>query len=211
MAKNNKTVDRIQVVWNILGGEEGVDRLIQGEVKISEPQHAWHEKNGVIYFSVTSDNESGEGWTPRLEAKGFRMSDYAKSVLCSSDFKPTDGVTYEIAVLKGMLFSDNDRVTKKIRAAAYAGKFTNGQRLFDPNAEVACLIREKFTDEEIKKMGLWWIVAMHEPIKDSDGDPRLLGAYRHDDGWWLDAFYVGLDFRWHREYGFVFTFSQVGS
>jgi hypothetical protein len=32
MAKDNKTVDRIQAVWNILGGEEGVDRLINREV-----------------------------------------------------------------------------------------------------------------------------------------------------------------------------------
>lgn len=203
MAKNNKTVDRIQAVWNILGGEEGVDRLIRGEVTISEPQRAWREQDGVIYFTVTSDNESGEGWITRLESKGFRMSDYAKQLLRSDDFAPTDGVTYEIAVLKGMLFEDSYRVTKKIRTEA------EGRGLTTPNAEVACLIREKFSDEELEAMGLWWIVTMHEPIKDSDGDLFLLSAYRFDDGGWLHAYYGNPDFRWFREYGFAFVVSQV--
>jgi hypothetical protein len=36
MAKNNATVDRVQAVWNKLGGEEGVDRLLNGELKIVE-------------------------------------------------------------------------------------------------------------------------------------------------------------------------------
>ena len=30
MSKNNRTVDRIQAVWNILGGEKGVDDFIEG-------------------------------------------------------------------------------------------------------------------------------------------------------------------------------------
>jgi hypothetical protein len=30
MSKDNKTVDRIQAVWNLLGGEKGVDDLING-------------------------------------------------------------------------------------------------------------------------------------------------------------------------------------
>lgn len=36
MAKNNRTPDRIQAVWNILGGEDGVDRLLAGELKVVE-------------------------------------------------------------------------------------------------------------------------------------------------------------------------------
>jgi len=41
MAKDNKTVDRIQAVWNILGGEGGVDRLLKHELVIQEakPNH----------------------------------------------------------------------------------------------------------------------------------------------------------------------------
>ncbi|MDO8590106.1 MAG: hypothetical protein Q7R69_02440, partial [bacterium] len=121
------------------------------------------------------------------------------------DFKPTNGVTTEVAVLKGMLFEDNDRITKKIRAEA------DKRKLSKPNAELACLIREKFTDKEIEAMGLWYIVAMHEPINDSDGDPSLLIADRDDDGRWLCAYGGGPDYRWGCGNGFAFAVSQVSS
>ena len=171
---------------------------------------SWYEKDGVIYLSVTSDGTTGEQWISRLESKGYRSSDYAKSILRSPDFKPTSGVTYNIAVLKGELFSDSDRVTKNIRAQAYACTFTP-EKLSDPNAEVACLIREKFSDDELKAMGLTWIVAMHEPIKDSVGDPSLLDADRRDDGCWLHAHWGIPGSRWPRDSGFAFVVSQVSA
>ena len=186
-------------------GEDGPERFLRSELTVSEPARSWREQDGVIYFSVTSDGTTGEAWIKRLEEKGFRLSDYAKSVLRSPDFKPTSGVTTEIAVLKGMLFEDNDRITKKIRAEA------DRRNLTKPYAEVACLIREKFTDQEIEAMGLWWVVAMHEPIKDSDGDPDLLLTRRSGGGLWLDAYY-GMPVRgWVRDYGFAFVVSQVSS
>jgi hypothetical protein len=165
----------------------------------------WREQDGVIYLSVTSDGTTGPEWIKRLEKKGFRLSDYAKSVLRSPDFKPTKGVTTEIAILKGMLFEDRDRITSNIRDLATQRKLTT------PNAEVACLIRENFSDEDIEAMGLIWIVTMHEPIKDSDGDPSLLCAHRRGAGRWLYAYYDGPpDDGWGREGGFAFVVSQVG-
>ena len=104
-----------------------------------------------------------------------------------------------------MLFEDNQRITKNIRKNAEDRNFET------PNAEIACLIREKFTDECLKAMGLIWIVTMHEPIKDSGGDPFLLSADRGDDGRWLYAFYDEPDGRWFRGDGFAFAVSQVSS
>jgi len=205
MSKYPKTLGRIEAVWNKLGGEDGVDRFLRDELSVSEPTRSWREEDGVIYFSVTSDGTTGKDWITRLESKGFRVGDYAKQVLRSPDFKPTSGVTTEVAVLKGMLFEDNDRITKKIRAEA------DKRKLSKPNAELACLIREKFTDKEIEAMGLWYIVAMHEPINDSDGDPFLLNANRYDVGRWLSACSVRPGSRWYRDYGFAFDMSQVSS
>jgi len=177
----------------------------QAEIKlISEPIRNWREENNVIYFSVTSDGTTGEQWIARLESKGYHVSDYAKSLLRSKDFQPTSGVTTEIAVLKGMIFKDADRVTKKIRKNAEDRKFST------PNAEVACLIREMFTDEEIKAMGLSWIVIMHEPIKDSGGGLRLLRTGRRSDGGWLSARYGRSANQWDSGNGFAFAVSQVG-
>src|SRR3989344_832337 len=195
----------MEAVVNKLGGLTGVERFLRGELAVSTPTRSWREEDGVIYFSVTSDGTTGEEWITRLEAKGFRVEPtYAESVLRSLDFKPTMGVITEVAVLKGMLFENSDRITSKIRAEAERRRFSK------PSAEVACLIREKFTDEEIEAMGLIWIVAMHEPINDSDGYPNLLGANRDDDGRWLNAFWGRPDYTWYRGHGFAFAVSQVG-
>lgn len=194
---------QIEAIVNKLGGMEGALRFLRGETLITEPERKWREQDGIIYFSVTSDGTTGEEWVARLESKGFRVNDYAKSVLCSKDFKPTSGVTTEIAILKGMLFEDSNRTTKKIRTEAESRKLTK------PNAEIACLIRENFSDKDIEAMGLYWIVAMHEPIKDSDGDPGLLDVLRSDDGSWLDSRYDEPGNEWPRGVGFAFVVSQV--
>ena len=205
MKYNEMTWGQMEEVVNKLGGYEAALKFLHGELTVSEPTRRWREQDGVIYFSVTSDGTTGPQWIERLENKGFRVGDYAKSVLRSDDFKPTSGVTTEIAVLKGKLFEDNDRITKKIRAEA------DKRKLEKPNAEVACLIRENFSDKEIEAMDLWWIVAMHEPIKDSAGGPSLLCARRGDFGRWLRAYCGGPDVRWDRDDGFAFAVAQVGS
>ena len=196
-----------QLIVN-LGGQDGnqwedeFKHFLRKEPCWSNKQK-WEEKDGVIYFSVTSDGTTGPQWIKRLESKGFRlMSDYAKQVLCSPDLKPTTGIVSNIRVLKGELFKDSDRITKNIRNEA------NKRKLTTPNAEIACLIRENFSDNDIKAMGLVWIIIMHEPINDSDGDPRLLNANRHVAGRWLYASYDRPDDRWNREGGFAFVASQ---
>jgi hypothetical protein len=188
---------------------DGIRAYLAGKLVISKPPRTWREENSVIRFSVTSDGTTGPEWITRLEKGGFRLSRWSKDVLNSSDFCPTNGMTTEIAILKGELFSDDERITKNIRKQAYAEVFTPGQKLSDPNPEAACLIREKFSDQELEEMGLWTIIVMHEPIKDSDGDPSLLRANRGDDGGWLDAYYDEPGLRWGRGSGFAFSASQV--
>ncbi len=163
------------------------------------------DDDGVIYFSfsVISDGTTGSQWIERLESKGFRVSKWAKDVLNSPDFKPTTGVTTKIAVLPGKMFDDSGRVTKKIRAEA-----EHRNLLLVSNAEIACLAREKLSDDVLKAMGLWWLVFFHEPIKDSDGDPFLLTVLRSGDGRWLDTFYDYPGFSWRSADGFAFAVSQ---
>lgn len=204
-AKLNAMVKNIMTQTGITEPEEAVRMMNSGELQISVIKSKWIEKDSVIRFSVTSDGTTCEEWIARLESKGFRVSDYAKSVLRSKSFKPTSGITYEIAVLKGEIFSDNERITKNIRKEA------KNRKLSAPKAEVACLIREKFSDKELEAMGLYWIVAMHEPIKDSDGDPILLYGKRYDNGSWLNTYYEHPDFKWHRGNGFAFVVAQVSS
>lgn len=197
------TAGQLNAIVKKLGGHDMALRFLRDELSVSEPTRSWREEDGVIYFSVTSDDTTGEDWITRLESKGFRVGDYAKQVLRSPDFKPTNGVTTEVAVLRGLLFEDQSRITKKIRAEA------DKRKLSKPNAELACLIREKFTDKEIEAMGLWYIVAMHEPINDSGGGPGLLNAGRGIVGRWLIAYCGRPGNGWGRNYGFAFAVSPV--
>lgn len=199
------TAGQLNAIVKKLGGHDMALRFLRNELSVSEPTRSWREEGGVIYFSVTSDGTTGEEWIKRLEGKDFRVSGYAKQVLLSPDFKPTSGVTIEVGVLKPMLFENNDRITEKIRAEA------EERKLSKPNVELACLIREKFTDEEIEAMGLWYIIAMHEPIKDSDGSPHFLDVDRHDCGHWLDTCNDWPGREWGRNRGFAFVVSQEAS
>ncbi len=164
-----------------------------GELQASVIRPKWREENGIIYFSVTSDGATGEEWITRLESKGFRVSGYAKIILRSKDFKPTSGITTEITVIKGVLFEDNIRITKRVRA------YVKKHQLFDPNAELACLIREKFSDKEIEAMGLWWL------------DLGSLSVARSVGGSWLFVPSPPSDSECYHDRGFAFVSSQVGS
>lgn len=113
-----------------------------------------------------------------------------------SDFKPMIGITIEVVVLKGKLFKDSDRITSKIRTE------TKRRKLNKPNATLACLIRNKFTDKIIEDMGLRWIVVMHKPINDDDG---LLSVGRGDGGRRLVVHYGRPDVIWKHDYGFAFV------
>ena len=200
----HRTINWFEAIVNKLGGEEGAERFLRNELVVSEPARSWREKDGIIYFSVISNGLSGEQEIKHLEKLGHKVGDYAKSVLRSKDYKPSKkGTVHKIAVLKGELFLDESRVTRNIRMEAEKMKMTK------PNAEVACLIREKFTNKEIEETGLNWIVIMHEPIKDSGGYLSLLGTSTRDSFSGLDAYYGIPGSRWGREYGFAFVAPQV--
>ena len=188
-----------------LAKPEGIETLKKVARVIVDEVKKWREESGVIYFSVITNGKSGPEWISYLESKGFCLSNYAISILSSPDFQPSKaGEVIEIALLKGKLWKNKEnRTTKYIRLKAEKSNFSK------PSAEVACLIREKFTDKEIEAMGLSWIVAMHEPIKGSDGVPSLLSAGRSDGGPWLYAYYDKSDNGWGREDGFAFVVAQV--
>jgi hypothetical protein len=189
---------------NTLDPSEAVRRVNAGEWIITEKIRRWREENGVIRFTLPpTDGTTGLQWVDRFQGKKMQIGVCTKSIFLSDDFKPTSGVVNEIVVLKGILFEDSERITKNIRAQAKI------RELIKPNAEVACLIREMFTDAEIEEMGLRWIVAMHEPIKDFDSDPGLLGTGRFDDNPWLNADSDRPDSKWNRDRGFAFVVAQM--
>ncbi|HPY08827.1 MAG: hypothetical protein ACOX0H_02545 [Patescibacteria group bacterium] len=180
-ASADLTAGQLNAIVEKLGGREGALRFLRDETLVTEPKRKWREQDGSIYFSVTSDRTTGKEWIVRLMNNGFKLSDYATSILCSKEFKPSLGTTTEIVVLKDMFCDNNiglfsDWGIKNIRFKVANSKFVA------PNAEVTCLIREAFSDAEMKLMGLGWIFTMHEPILDSDNKPLLLGISCRNGG-----------------------------
>lgn len=203
--KLNAMLKNIMKQTNTEDPHEAIRLVNSGEYVVVWAGRKWYAKDGVIYFSVISDGTTGLEWIARLEGRKYNLSEWAKVLLCSSDFKPTTGVKYELAVLKGELLEDERRITQNIYIEA------ERRKLSDPNAEVICLIREKFSDEAIKEMGLLWLVAMHKPIEDSDGDRTLFGISRNGIGRRLRTRFGNLDRKWRRDGGFVFAVSQVNT
>lgn len=151
---------------------------------------------------VTSDGTTGKKWIKRLQEKDYRVSDWARDVLRKKAFVATNGKTYKPVVIFGHEFEDDDRTTENIRKEAERRGYIT------PPAELAPNLREKVSDEEMGEMDVWALIVMHEPIKDSDGDPDLLALRRRAVGRWLRACYDSPGHRWDRGRGFVFLLLQ---
>ena len=198
------TVDQMDAIVKKLGGHDGALRLLSDELVVSERVKRWREVGDVIYLTVTLDKPmTGDKWILRLEENDHRASNYVKTLLRSKNFTSSAVGTYQIVILKGSLFEDNDRNLQKILAK---GKEMNLQT---PNTDIACLIREQISDKEIEEMGLWWIITIHEPIQDSEGIPNFLAVDRCNNGHRLNACSDYPGSRWTRGDGCAFLASQV--
>jgi hypothetical protein len=114
------------------------------------------------------------------------------------------GIVHELAILPAKFFPDSERITRTIRAE---GKKRGWNEL---NPEVICILRENFSDDDLEKMGLWYIVGIHEPIE-VDGNPHFLDAYRHDGGRWLGANWAFPLGSWRDNGAFAWSLPQVKS
>ncbi|MEK7663973.1 MAG: hypothetical protein AAB340_00785 [Patescibacteria group bacterium] len=171
---------------------------------VSESVRPLTENNGVISFSVTSDSTTGPEWIKWFDENVYPLDYNARILLKSESFKPTKGVQYPVRVLKGELYEDNKRITKEIRADA------KQRKLPTPPLELACLIRRMFTNEQIREMGLYWIIIMHEPVELS-GHLHLLGVGGRGEDRWLSTYCVKPGSEWIQDYGFAFLAEQVSS
>lgn len=149
---------------------------------------------------ITSDGRTGADFIRTMARKRCILSLQASDVLCKKPFDVfvTSGVMYETVVILGSEFSDSERITANVRKEA------NRRKYVIPPAELAPLLREKLGDEELKAMGLYWLVVMHEPIMDSGGRATQLLLSRDGDRRLTVDFDADSDRGWPREIGFAF-------
>jgi hypothetical protein len=182
-----KTLSERVAVWAVIFEEK--------------PTPRWVKKNGVIYFTspLLTNGWSGGQWKAWFEEHEYHLSNWAKDLLSSAGFVPFKaGVALWAAVIPGQSFVDNARITSNIRAEATRLGLTT------PSIELILLIRMNFSNKEIQAMGLYWLIGMHNPITDSDGNPRLLNADAFDEDPWFRASYGRPVGQWNARGGFVF-------
>jgi hypothetical protein len=139
-----------------------------------------HNEHGHIIIAFTGLDLTGIQEIERLEAAGYNISNYANFCLKSTaadgydkNHRLIDGQVYKIALVPG----------KEIRREPYRST-TNLRKLGEkygygkPLGGHIPRIRESVSDKQMEEMGFVYIASLHDPIKDPDGDPSVLGAER---------------------------------
>ena len=164
-----------------------------------------YENSTVIGFTLISKHRTGLEWLNYFKKSKHSMSDDftgVEELLESKHFKISPYVTkFEIAVL-------NNEVVPSFYPRPLINTIIEegGRRNWkQPSMEIACLIREKFTNKEIQEMGLWSIFVLHPPYFDFEELPHYLCINRH----WkqCDVGVLGDTDSWHR-IGFPFIVSK---
>ncbi len=215
----NLTLGQLNAIVKKIGGEEKALKLLRDELVVIEPERLAAGMPAVVPATFETDSASGritvkvkalglsgEEWVARLEALKYRVSDYAKSVLRNPEYhkhRLEPGMEYTIALVRGTeIRKDRDRTTAKLREL---GARDYGKDVHDrTKAELACLLREAVSDEQLEKWGIWYIAILHDPIADLDGGPRVLSVRRRDEGRWLDASWDEPGSKWGDDGAFGF-------
>ena len=105
-------------------------------------------------ISVTSHGVTGSQWIRRFETGEVFVDSSAKKKLSSPDFVPTKSVTTRIVLLRAKTLG-GEKLTPEV-ARAVEKHF--GLATLTP--EIACLIKQKMTDDDFAAKGLNSIIAI---------------------------------------------------
>lgn len=162
-------------------------------------------KNGHIVIPITGLDLTGQQEIDRLTAAGFSTSDWVKSCLLSikndgydKRHRLREGREYMLALVPTKDVP-GERTTADGRV--YGASFGYEQ----PFAGAVPRLREAVSDEVMEKMGLWYIVVLHDPITDSGGRPDVLDVDRSNGGQWVDASWDRPGVLWSDRGAFAFV------
>jgi hypothetical protein len=132
-----------------------------------------------------------------LASEGFRIGDWARSMLRSRDFTtlPEEQTLNLVRVKVADLGLAGNPTTDQIYAKA------NDLGLDLCPAEVGPQLRLAYKDQPMDE---WLYVGMKQ-ITDSDGNPDVFGLGRDDDGLWLHDDWASPDGTWGPRSEFVFS------
>ena len=188
------TLGQTEAIVNKLGGMEGVQRFLSGELVVQMATKVWTTWRTLKLGS----HKDVAAYKKALTKLGNKISDRANDILgksaCTVSPEETD-VDLVVASVAELGFKDG---------ATYGEICTRGQELgldLCP-AEVGPALREAYQDQP---NGEWLIIAM-EAITDSNGYLRVFGVERSGVGeLWLISSSGPPGLRWNASNRFVFV------
>lgn len=154
---------------------KAVNLINSGEVYLANIKTGWEKTDDTVSFSVISDKTSGPQWLKRLKNKGVYVDDTAKKMLLSKDFKPTDEVVTKVVIFRVPYAMFGESSPEPIAEAKGVIEAANGM-------ELACLIRDKFTNQQFFLMGCSMLVIsvgdLYFYITGGENKKTCLGAFK---------------------------------
>lgn len=200
------SLGQIEALVNKLGGMEGVKRFLadRSEVILKKDLFERNE-HGHIVLTITGLDLTGAQEIEQLIGAGYR-SDYVESCFTSTSDDSYDanhrlvaGKEYKIALIPGKeIKHGSERTTANLQKLG--DKYGYGK----PLAGIIPRIRGVVSNEMMEEMGVYYIAALHEPIKGFGGVPSVLDARRNGDGPWVNATYVEPGHWWNDRGSFAF-------
>jgi hypothetical protein len=187
------TLGQVEALVNKLGGMEGVQRFLSGELLVSATAKVWKTWKTI---QLGTGLQTADDFRKEVVKAGMKIGDWANDILGKPAFTATTSETeVELVVASVAELGFKDGATRK---DIYVRAQELGLDLCPP--EVGPQLRLQYTDQP---KGEWLVIAM-EPITDSDGDLRLFRVARGDGERWLGAdrgYPVNF---WRGHYRFVF-------
>jgi hypothetical protein len=170
------TLGQVEALVNKLGGMEGVQRFLSGELLVSATAKVWKTWKTI---KLGTGLQTADDFRKAVKSAGMKIGDWANDILGKPAFTATTSETeVELVVASVAELGFKDGATRKdiyIRAQEF------GLDLCPP--EVGPQLRLQYTDQS---KGEWLVIAM-EPITDSVGDLYLFYVELDDGERWLDA------------------------
>ena len=187
------TLGQVEALVNKLGGMEGVQRFLSGELLVSATAKVWKTWKTI---QLGTGLQTADDFRKEVVKAGMKIGDWANDILGKPAFTATESVTeVELVVASVAELGFKDGATRK---DIYVRAQELGLDLCP--AEVGPQLRLQYTDQPNRE---WLIIAM-EPITDSDGDLGLFDVEHGGDGCFLDANGGDPDGFWHGGSRFVF-------
>lgn len=187
------TLGQVEALVNKLGGMEGVQRFLSGELLVSATAKVWKTWKTI---KLGTGLKSAGDFRKAVKNAGMKIDDWANDILGKPALVVAGSVTeveLVIASVAELGFKDG-----AIRKDIYVRAQELGLDLCPP--EVGPQLRLQYTDQP---KGEWLVVAM-EPITGSGGGLRLFDVAHGGDGRWLGAGSGRPDLFWDGRNRFVF-------